>query len=598
MSLKKTFLGVELSSSKKVNFLTFTALILLLVSIVSLPYVYQKRNSIFPPMFIDSSDKHGVVFNIDHSIFLLYKDGSFIEEASYKDLGLKGVADIKFLDYSLLITQEDGKIKLCSIPINSCEEIGSVGSYRADILMRIILSKDRESFYIVQTNKSKISKFDKDGQYLYQLHLKEKDMKYPGGGVALSNDTILVADSKNKRVIAIQDRGEDNTTILWSLSSTSDAGRSSHRKVLDVKFDTSHNIWMINSNNEYDSSETVIMNIPSIKEYMTNDTHISSRKKDIKVENGNTNRINSSMSIYPESMAPHKDGMLVADKESFKILYIDDTSNSTIFGDWYIQSKIKKLHKRVNKYQSIINLFLWLFGLAILIAIIAAILEMPNSARELMAKTKDIISDKDITLSAEKIIKPNEAGVIWLLPNEKLLKQIKWLKALFVLTIPFSTYLLMDLLSSQTITTNGFIEIVTITSMPISILYIIYFLDFSKLAIGVDDTSFYLVSNFNRKAMAPFADVYYSTHSLEDNQPADRIAIGNTTIPLMHNNQKFNNDLFDKEQFDYYIKPKLKYAHKISWNSMFERQIKGINVKMWLILSMPIILMGIVYIML
>ena len=599
MPKQKTFLGVELSSSKKVNFLVLISVIGLLGLIIGAPYFYDKRDAIYTPMYIDSSEKHGVIFNIDHSLCLTDADGTLIDNRSYKDLGIKEVADAKFLNDSIVLVQGDGKIKQCSTSLNSCTMIGSISSHRADIFMRIIPSKDEKSFYIVQTNKSKIDKFDTTGKHLYRLNLKEKEMKYPGGGVALTNDTILVANTKYKRVIAIQDKGEDNNSAAWSLSSYSDMKRHSFRKVLDVKLDASSNIWMNNTNKGYEKADVLIMDIPSIKNYQP-DINLSTL---IEVEDGHTQRIDSNLVEYPTSLASHKEGMLILDKGTFKILYIDDGYTPMVFGDSYVQSRFKKLSEKRAYYQNIINALLWFFGIGMFVAIVAAIMEAPRAAKKMMMEeSKNIDYTEKQSIPESKRIEPDENGIIWLPPSEKLIKQLKWLKVLIGTIVLYMVYQLAVLLNSlQTAeeSTNILFQIIILASTPILSLILFYFLDFSNYSIGANETHLFIQTSFDRKAMATFEDVVYLTQQnlFEDNPPLVRIAIGNISTPLMHANERISdNSLFDKEQFDYYIKPKLKFAKRISWNEMLHRQIKGISLRMWVLLSFVAILMAILYI--
>ncbi len=599
MSEKKLFLGVELSNSKKVNFLVLISVIGLIGLIVGTPYFYDKRDAIYAPMYIDSSNKHGVIFNIDHSLCLTDADGILINSKTYKDLGIQEVADVKFFNDSLILVQGDGKIKRCDTSLYTCNEIGSVSSYRADIFMRIIPSKDENSFYIIQTNKSKIDKFDKEGKYLYRLNIKEKELTYPGGGVALTNDTILVANAKHRRVQAIQDIGEDNSSIIWSLSSYSDMKRHSYRRVLDVKLDTSSNVWMINTNKSYEDADVIAMDRASIKGY-TADINKSTH---IEIEDGHTKRLESKLIKYPTSLASHKDGMLISDSEAFKILYADDSYIPTVFGDGYIQSKLKKTAKKRAYFQNIINGFFWFFGIGMFLAIIAAIMEAPRAMKNAEEKATKMDFDDKQTISESKKIEPDEDGVIWLHPSEKLLKQIKWLKMLIIITILFSAYQLMQIFTTvQTEDTPNMLlllEILTTTSMPLVFIIVLYFLDFSKYSIGISETHLFIKTRFDKKAVAPFEDAVYLTRQslFEDNSPIVRIAIGNISIQLMHGNEgMMDNSLFDKKQFDYYIKPKLQFAKKISWDKMFYRQLKGISLKMWFILLSPVAVSAITYI--
>ncbi|RLA61236.1 MAG: hypothetical protein DRQ78_08815 [Epsilonproteobacteria bacterium] len=598
MHSKKLFIGVELSSSKKVNFLVLMSVIGLLGLIVASPYFYDKKYAIYTPMYIDSSEKYGVIFNIDHSLCLTDTDGILIDNRSYKDLGIKDVADAKFFNDSIILVQGDGKIKQCSTSLNSCTQIGSVSSYRADIFMRIIPSKDEKSFYVIQTNKHKIDKFDKEGKYLYKLDLAKKDLKYPSGGVALTDDTILFADTSHKRVIAVQDKGEDNSSVIWSLSSYSDMKRHSYGRVLDVKLDTSSNVWMNNTNKSYEDADTIVMDITSIKDYKSD----INKSTHIEIEDGHTRRIESKLIKYPTSLASHKEGMLISDSEAFKILYIDDSYMPTVFGDSYVQSKLKKISEKREYYQNIINGLFWLFGIGMFLAIVAAIMETPRAMKAAEEKAKEMNYAENQSISESKKIMPDANGVIWLLPSEKLIKQLKWLKPLVGIIILYMIYQLIILFNSlQTAeeSTNIFFGFIVLASTPLLFYILFYFLDFSKYSIGINETHLFIQTGFNRKAVATFENVTYFTRQslFEDNPPLVRIAIGNISIPLMHNNERMNdNSLFDQEQFNYYIKPKLKFSEKISWDKMLYIQFKGINLKLWMMLSSIVIMVAILYV--
>ena len=589
MSEQKTFLGVELSSSKKVNALTFTALVLLIFSLIGGYYVSDKRDTIYPPMYVDSSPSYGVVFNINHALYRTDRDGTLIEGLSFKTLGLKEVADIKFFNGSLLVLQGDAKVKRCELPLGSCREFASAPSYRADIYMRIIPSKNEQYFYVIQTNKSKIDKFDKEGKHLYRLHTKQKNVKYPRGGIALNNDTLILADTGHKRVIALQDKGEDNATVIWSFSTKNPPSKSSYSRVLDVKLDAANNIWITNTDKSYEKAYTFSIATENIEEIS-------------KINTDKANHIQSQLLQYPGSITAHRDGMLIADENTFKLLYADNTSTPTQFGDGYIQTKLKKIHNQKTFYQDVLNILIGLFGLAILMAIVAAIMEMPRAAKKAMEESGDIGYAERKSIPESKRIEPDEDGIVWLLPRKKILKQLKWLNALIGIAILFMIYQPISLLNSID-TLDGHMELLfeSIGLIVATMLFLplLYSFDYSKYAIGVDETHLFIHTGTNKKAMDTFENVVYLTRQnlFEDNPPPARIAINNVTIPLMHGNEGIlDNSLFDKEQFGYYIKPKLKFSKRISWNEMLQRQIKGINLKMWILLSFVVIVVAISYI--
>jgi len=227
-------------------------------------------------------------------------------------------------------------------------------------------------------------------------------------------------------------------------------------------------------------------------------------------------------------------------------------------------------------------------------AIVAAVLEMPISAKQMLENSKEIKHDEEPTISEEKKIESNDAGVIWLLPNEKLLKQFKWLKYLFIVIIIFMFYSI----STQFIELDNIGRFILL--LPLGGLFFIYNnLNYAHHAIGIDDKYLYIQTSKTKKASASFSEVLYSTENtlLDDSSPT-RIAIDTITLPLFHSNEKgiySENSLFDKEQFDYYISPKLLKAKKISWQSMLEKQIKDIDYKEWALIAFFIFLMSIVY---
>jgi len=356
MRTKKSFLGVELSSSKKVNFLTFTALLLLIFSIVGGYYLYEKRNNIYAPMYVDSSSTYGVIFNIDHALYRTDRDGTLLEGLSFKSLHLKEVADVKFFNGSLLVLQGDGKVKRCELPLGSCRNFAAAPSYKADMYMRIIPSKDEKYFYVIQTNKSKIDKFDKEGKHLYRLNTKQKNVKYPRGGVALSNDTLLFADTGHKRVIALQDKGENNVSVIWSYSTKDLPFKSSYSRVLDVKFDTTHNIWITNTDKNYEKAHTFSLTTENLTEILESNT--ISPNKPIKINTNKATHIQSKSLKYPGSLTPHREGILIADENTFKLFYVDETFTPTLFGDGYIQAKLKKMYNQKTFYQDILYIIM------------------------------------------------------------------------------------------------------------------------------------------------------------------------------------------------------------------------------------------------
>jgi len=567
---RKIHWNLGLPKNKKVNKLAQLMLLLLAISAIGMWITYQKYNTISPPMFIDSSSKYGIVFNANKTLCLTDENERLIQSSSYKKLGLKEVSDVKFFGEGFLLVQADGAIKQCGLQLKWCEEIGTIPSINTDIIQRIILSPNQKTFYIVQTNNSRIDKFDHSGKHLYRLPLSTSDLKYPGGGMALANNKLLLSDPKHKKIIIIQDEGKDTATTLYTLSTKGTIKGNSYTKAFSAKLDTQHRLWINLANKAYTASDTLIFNSPALRAYMVDRTPLPTNET--LTPNTTTYLIEDTLK-YSVSLAPHRKGMLIADEESFVIKYAEDKDILRSFGDTQTQMLLEKVRKQRSSYWYVL-LFFGSIGIA---GLIVGIIAATKEADELMRTERNTTPSPHV-LAPEKIIQPNDKGIIWLGAKSKFKKKMRIMR--WLVLIPSIGLILMSLFIFYS--TDDFMgfslwQFIGMESLFITIPLMLFWLRTEDQSIGTDGKNIFIKTAFGKQAYAPIDKVIYTGMG--------RIVVNKKSLALHAQRE----EIFDQDQLDHYIMPLLEKSKKMNEFELLSWQMKY---DFWSFIWLPVIMVA------
>ena len=566
---KKIFLGMELPKNKKVNKMARMMLSLLTISVIGMWIAYQKYNTISPPMFIDSSPKYGVIFNANQTLCLSDENERLVRTAHYEKLGLKDVSDVKFFDEGLLLVQADGAIKRCELQLDWCEQIGTLPSIDTDIVQRIIPSYDQQTFYIVQTNNSRIDRFSRTGDHLYRLPLSTLDLKYPGGGMALPDDLLLLSDPKHKKVILLHNKNANTAKILYTLSTKSSIEGSSYTKAFSAKIDTQYRLWINLANKAYTASDTLIADLPSLHAFMKDKTSLPTNEK---LTDDISTILTDETLEYPVSLAPHLQGMLIADEKSFTIRYAEDKDITRPFGD----TSIQKLLKKVSDDRSLYWYIFLLFGGIGILGMILGFIGAATEANELVNTGVDTRHTPH-PLPKEKTIQADNRGVIWLQTNAKFRKDIRFLRWLLLVSsiglVLISFFMLNDLVDDTTKTDLW--KILGMEGIFVLISFALFLFRTEAQSIGTDGKYIFIKTAFGKYTYAPIEEVIHIERS--------RIIVNKKSLVFHMKGQ----EIFDKEQLDHYIMPLLERSKKINEFEFLSWQIKY---DLWSFIWLPIIM--------
>ena len=170
------------------------------------------------------------------------------------------------------------------------------------------------------------------------------------------------------------------------------------------------------------------------------------------------------------------------------------------------------------------------------------------------------------TIPKDKIIQPDEEGIIWLSPTKKFLKNIKIILGSLLISLPVT----VALVAFFTTPSHEYLLIFLMLSI-IPIGFLVYHLaHVNEISIGIDAERLYIQSYFRKKAVAKFKDVTFINNEI--------------TIDDVHLQLQFDraDELFDNEQMRYYIFPKLSQNKNINHLTLFINRLKNKETDAWL----------------
>lgn len=99
---------MPVSKNPLVNYLVYTALIGMIAAVGLLSYASVRSADIQETNLMAYSEKYGIVFNVDRTLYRTDDEGHFIEKIGVLDLGLSdAVGDIVFAGNTLLAVGEE-----------------------------------------------------------------------------------------------------------------------------------------------------------------------------------------------------------------------------------------------------------------------------------------------------------------------------------------------------------------------------------------------------------------------------------------------------------------------------------------------------------
>ncbi len=546
-------MALELSRNRSVNILVFTALVGLLVSALSLWYSTDKKAHINGGSLIASSEKYGVVFSMDKSLYRTDEEARVLNSASYEALGLRPpLADIAFSTEALYVIEaSEHTVKKCSVALMECELIGTIPGAKSTLAMDIAITPDNKYYYVSNSSLHRIDKFTIDGEYLYELKMGES-LNYPNDIYAIDDTVIAVADSVNSRVIGIEDghpKGRlDNSRVIWQLNVEKKMGKLGLDWPSALSFSANGRLWVNNQNLYFDKGEIVVYDAKNYSFLH----HIQNENGEKVIVDYDSTVVPLNEGAEPRNFAAVKDFMIVGNFNPIEVLKIDDFSlGYGSFLDGIMDQRFHALSESRAFWLGVETLSLYAFAPFILILLFAAFLEMKEIEKRQDEEALSFQQNVEPKIQVEQkldryLIEPDENGIVWLQMKGKNIRYIKYIS--WAMTAMFPLLMGVMIYSGETA-----IELYLILGgmMILTGLMVGFFMMLLKnVRLGRDEKHIYLVNWQGKRAYALFEEVVFT---------GSRIIIGKIAIGVNHSQGR---ELYDKKEFTTYIEPLIPLMQK------------------------------------
>ena len=368
-------MALELSKSRTVNILVFSAIFGVIVSVLLLWYATDKKAHINGGSLLASSEEHGVVYSMDKSFYHTDEEARVLHVASYKELGLQSpLADIAFSRDALFVIEASNHVvKRCSVTLTECQYVGTIPGSKSTLAKDIAITPDNKHFYVSNSSLHRIDKFTIDGEYLYELKMGES-LNYPNDIYAINNTVLAVADSVNHRVIGIEDgnpKGRlDNSRIIWQLNVERKIGELGLDWPTAINFSANGRLWVNNQNLYFNKGEIVVYDAIDFSFL-----HPERSSKKIIVKYDST-VIPLNDGAEPRNFTAIKNFMLIGNFSPIEILKIDDFSLAYgSFLDGIMHNKFVALSESRDFWLSMETFSKYAIGLFVLLLLYGGYLE-------------------------------------------------------------------------------------------------------------------------------------------------------------------------------------------------------------------------------
>lgn len=527
---------MQLSKNKNVNLLFFLSLVGMIASFIYLYFASERASNTPKPSFVCSSEKHGVILATKNNLYHTDKQGNILNIYNVKDLGFdEYTSDLTIVDDTLYIANaKSHDIYSCDFPIQECKYFTTVPNLYSLTAMKIAFTPDKQNFYVSSSQAHKVDYFFKNGQHLYTLDLH---LKYPNGIAVTQDNTLIIADTNNHRILGIRQKDND-VDNLWEIPLT-----GLHSWPVNLTLTPDNVLWFTALDGFLDRGEVLVSS-----------------------DYTNTNKIAFSPK-KPTQLYKTQNGVIVGDADQYNFTLNNfNAQYSQIFGDSFIQKEFKKLYDEKEFYDTQILIAQIGIGLFIFFLIAIAIYEYKNTENKNELFTQSDNMEIHSTNHNVNII-PDQEGIVWLKMNSKtinLIKQSAWmLVATNILLI--IAFVISDLIDIQIFAILG-------SMMLLTAIIMIYAYKMQKQRIGIKESRIYITDLFGNLVFDHAENTLFTGR---------RLFVDKRVIPLYNG---YGELLFDNDEFLQYIQPLLQQAQR---ESEFQISIKKIftgDFKTWLMI--------------
>jgi len=198
--------GSGLDMTLEFNWQTVVVGLLLLAALALVgirSYAYLQLEKIKTVDHLAFDGEHVCVLH-DRALYLLTPEGSLLDSVPLADLGIFGIpADLEFADSGrLLIGDGNSKaIYSCNLPTRQCEQVKFSNGVTSRDNFKFAYDKAKDVLFIADTNHNALVAMVLGAKEI--RNVPGLKLSYPNDMVLTANNELLIADTKNSRVTAV-----------------------------------------------------------------------------------------------------------------------------------------------------------------------------------------------------------------------------------------------------------------------------------------------------------------------------------------------------------------------------------------------------------
>ncbi|MFW5954479.1 MAG: hypothetical protein ACOCSG_04170 [Guyparkeria sp.] len=554
---------LQLSPSRHANVVAALVILLLLAVIGTIMLGQSKLRAVAGPTAIAADRDGRFHFLADGFLHAATAEGEVTHRTDLASLGLGGrVPDMQVSGDGrfLLVGDADaGTIAWCARDLSGCPRHTPLPPGTGGRVFHFHHDATRQRIFVLTGDPARLDELDTDGRRVRQLSVP--------GGLDHSNTvrsgrdgTLVIADTNAHRIVAIDPDETAATPVLEFRTDTGD-GRPDRNWPVAAVQDGDGSIWMISTDGMLGDGDLLLVD----------------------PDRPSGRLIGMPENADPRSLAVVPGGVLVADHGNPGIYHAGpDSDRAERLAHPTLDAVFAPLMEARNDWQRWISAGWLLVALALPLGVLAAVLDWRTRREQEEERQRRAVLQEPSAVSRpgrkagtpesdppENAIEPDGEGVIWLRPDPAFLRRMRWL-AMGMTGIAVAGMLPMMLIVATETDDWTLLAMMAGLGLFLVLLAIASLLGIRRLRIGWDGETLRLVGITGREERIAPEDAVLTGQRLVGR----RIA-----VPLV--NGKTQRAVFDRAQFDHYLRPILKTAEQHSEIGHFWNQLRDGRPAAW-----------------
>ena len=554
---------LQLSPSRHANVVAALVILLLLAGIGAIMLGQSKLRAVAGPTVIAADRDGRFHFLADGFLHAATAEGEVTHRADLASLGLDNrVPDMQVSGDGrfLLVGDADaGAISWCTRDLSECPRHTPLPTETGGRVFHFHHDATRQRIFVLTGDPARLDELDTNGRHVRQLSVPG-GLDHPNTVRAGRNGTLVIADTNVHRIVAIDPDETAPTPVLEFRTDTGD-GRPDRNWPVAAVQDGDGPIWMISTDGMLADGDLLLVD---------------------------PDRPSGRLIGMPETADPHSlalvpGGVLVTDPTGPAILRAGpDADRAERVTHPTLDAVFAPLIETREGWRRWISAGWLLVALALPLGGLAAVLDWrTRREQEEERQRRSVLQEPPAATHSgheadapksdppENPIEPDDEGVIWLRPDPAFLRRMRWL-ALGMTGIAVAGMLPMMLIIATETDDWTLLAMMAGLALFLVLVAIASLLGIRRLRIGWDGETLRLVGITGREERIAPEDTVLTGQRLVGR----RIA-----VPLV--NGKTKRAVFDRAEFDHYLRPILETAEQHSEIGHFWNQLRDGRPAAW-----------------